>query len=142
MIVIFLGKLFMKIFRMSIGSIILLFILFIYSNQHKSAEVFQNISEVGQGSLLVKTDSGTFQSMPLLDTQVKLKISGMIARATVKQFFQNQSEEFIEATYIFPLPEDSAVDHMNMLIGERRIIGEIKRKICSKENISTSQTPG
>ena len=38
------------------------------------------------------------------------------------------SDEFLEAVYVFPLSENSAVDAMVMEIGERRILGSIKEK--------------
>jgi Ca-activated chloride channel family protein len=103
------------------------------TGSYKADEYLHDISEVTQGSLLIHKENGRYQSLPLLDTQVELKVSGLIARATVKQFFQNKSKEYIEASYIFPLPEDSAVDHMSLVIGERRIIGEIKEKMAAKK---------
>ena len=137
------GKLIMKIVKMSISSIFFLFILFNVTAQHTQAdEMYNSPSEVSQGSLLVRNENGYFKTLPLLDTQVKLSISGLIARATVKQFFENTSEDFIEATYLFPLPEDSAVDHMDLLIGERRIIGEIKEKSAAKKIYQQAKKQG
>jgi len=124
------------------GTVFLLFILVSFIEQNHADEMIQDTSEVSHGSLLVAMDNGYYQQLPLLDTQVNLKISGMVARATVKQFFQNQTEDFIEAIYVFPLPEDSAVDHMSMLIGERRIIGEIKEKSEAKKIYQQAKQEG
>ena len=33
-----------------------------------------------------------------------------------------------EAVYVFPLPNEAAVDAMTMSIGERKIVGQIKRR--------------
>ncbi|RLA04210.1 MAG: marine proteobacterial sortase target protein [Gammaproteobacteria bacterium] len=122
----------MKIFKIGILSVGLFLIITSFTRGYLGAERIHSFSEAEQGSLLVKTDQGYFQQLPLLDTQVELNVSGMIARATVKQFFQNQGQEFIEATYVFPLPEDSAVDHLTMTIGERHIVGKIKEKSEAK----------
>ena len=63
---------------------------------------------------------------PLKHTDVKAKISGPLARVTVTQEFENPFVEKIEAVYTFPLPPDSAVDDMTMLVGEHTIRGLIK----------------
>ncbi len=63
---------------------------------------------------------------PLRHTDVKAKISGPLARVTVTQEFENPFAEKIEAVYTFPLPPDSAVDDMTMLVGDRTIRGLIK----------------
>ena len=83
--------------------------------------------EVTQGALRVKTDDGIVEC-PLKHTDVKVSISGFIARATVTQTFNNPFDEKIEAVYVFPLPHTAAVDDMTMVIGERRIVGLIKRR--------------
>ena len=44
------------------------------------------------------------------------------------------SDEKIEAVYTFPLPDDSAVDHMEMKVGERTIVGEIHRSEAKQMN--------
>ena len=59
---------------------------------------------------------------------MKVDISGFIARATVTQTFYNPYDENIEAVYVFPLPHTAAVDAMTMHIGERRIVGLMKRR--------------
>jgi Ca-activated chloride channel family protein len=63
---------------------------------------------------------------PLKHTGVKARISGPLARVTVTQEFENPFQEKIEAVYAFPLPPDSAVDDMTMLVGGRTIRGLIK----------------
>jgi len=66
--------------------------------------------------------------MPLKHTDVKIEISGFVASATVKQHYHNPFKKSIEAVYTFPLPNDAAVDDMQMTIGKRTIKGLIKRK--------------
>ncbi len=57
-----------------------------------------------------------------------MSITGTIARAKVRQRFTNPSDDWVEGIYVFPLPDDAAVDHMRLQIGERIIEGEIKEK--------------
>src|SRR5438067_347839 len=63
---------------------------------------------------------------PLKHTDVKANVTGPLARVTVTQEFENPFAEKIEAVYTFPLPPDSAVDDMTMLVGDRSIRGMIK----------------
>ena len=63
---------------------------------------------------------------PLKHTDVKADVTGPLARVTVTQEFQNPYSSPIEAVYIFPLPANSAVDDMTMLIGDRRVKAAIK----------------
>ncbi|WP_413698849.1 marine proteobacterial sortase target protein [Psychromonas sp. KJ10-10] len=65
---------------------------------------------------------------PLLNSDINMQINGLINRVTVKQVFKNKTDEWINAKYIFPLPDKSAVDHLRLKIGERIIEGEIKPK--------------
>ncbi len=83
--------------------------------------------EVTQGALRVKTEDEIVEC-PLKHTDVKAIISGFIARVTVTQTFDNPFDDKIEAVYVFPLPHTAVVDDMTMVMGERRIIGLIKRR--------------
>jgi Ca-activated chloride channel family protein len=66
--------------------------------------------------------------LPLTHTEVQIEISGFVARATVTQHYHNPFAKPIEAVYTFPLPDDGAVDEMRMTIGERTIVGLVKRR--------------
>lgn len=83
--------------------------------------------EVTQGALRVEMDEQIVEC-PLKHTDVKANISGFIARVTVTQTFHNPYDEKIEAVYVFPLPHSAAIDDMTMTVGERRIVGLIKRR--------------
>ena len=83
--------------------------------------------EVTQGALRVEVDEEIVEC-PLKHTDVKANISGFIARVTVTQTFHNPYDEKIEAVYVFPLPHTAAIDDMTMTVGERRIVGLIKRR--------------
>lgn len=41
---------------------------------------------------------------------------------------RNNTDQWQEAVYVFPLPDEAAVDHLTMRIGERIIVGEIKER--------------
>ena len=65
---------------------------------------------------------------PLKHTDVEVEISGFLVRVTVVQQFENPFGEPIEAVYVFPLSRRAAVDRMRMKIGDRVIVGKIKRR--------------
>jgi Ca-activated chloride channel family protein len=81
------------------------------------------------GQLDARTSDGEKLGLfPLQHTRVDADVSGFVTRVTVTQFYENPFQKSIEAIYTFPLPEDAAVDKMEMIIGDRTINGLIKRK--------------
>ena len=102
----------------------------------------QNPHPVTSGSLIMQTETALPEEMPLIDTQVTISVNGLVARTVVKQFFENPSQDTIEAIYAFPLPEDSAVDYLKMTIGERVIIGQIKVKKEAKKIYAKAKAAG
>lgn len=83
--------------------------------------------EITQGALRVEVDEQIVEC-PLKHTDVKVNISGFIARVSVTQTFHNPYDEKIAAVYVFPLPHTAAIDDMTMTVGARRIVGLIKRR--------------
>ena len=82
-----------------------------------------------KGGLFFKTNvPGVYYEAPLVDADVQLAVAGTILRATVRQHFVNPSNAWLEGVYVFPLPEQSAVDHLVMEIGDRRVTGVIKER--------------
>ncbi len=115
-----------------------------YAVEYSIDESMQiKMDEVEAGSLLMKTDQrGAYLMAVSLDTKVDMEINGMVAEVSVKQSFKNTSSKWSEAVYVFPLPEDSAVNSMKMTIGEREIIGEIKKKAEAKKIYKQAKKAG
>ena len=79
------------------------------------------------GGLFVKTqNTAREQVFPLKQTEVKAKIAGNISRVEVVQKFENPFPESLEAVYVFPLPDEAAVDDMEIKIGDHTIKADIK----------------
>ncbi|OBZ93356.1 membrane protein [Pararhizobium polonicum] len=90
---------------------------------------FVRPNDMGTGALLFPSkEPGAFVEAPRLATDVVIDVNGPIARTRVTQRFQNPSKGWVEGTYVFPLPENSAVDTLKMQIGNRFIEGEIKAR--------------
>lgn len=102
-----------------------------------------SIDEVQRGSLLLKLASGGVSiDAPMLKTDVQMDISGMLARVSVHQEFRNPGRAWVEGIYVFPLPEDAAVDRMQLRIGERIIRGEIQEKIKAQKIYQQAKREG
>jgi Ca-activated chloride channel family protein len=84
--------------------------------------------EVRSGSLLLKIDGDGTSEATRLGIDVDLTVSGPTVRARVTQIFKNPTQNWVEATYVYPLPEGGAVDTLKMVIGDRVVIGEIKER--------------
>lgn len=79
---------------------------------------------------------------PLKHTDVKAEISGFLSRVKVTQEFENNYSEKIEAVYVFPLPNNAAVDDMTMKIGDRTIRGQIRKREDAKEIYEAAKSNG
>src|SRR3954447_16325360 len=84
--------------------------------------------DVRAGTLLLKSDGDTTAEAVRLGIDVDLTVSGPTIRARVTQIFRNPTQDFVEATYLYPLPEGAAVDTLKMVVGDRVIVGDIKER--------------
>jgi len=80
--------------------------------------------------------------LPLIHTDVDADLRGHIASVSVTQTFRNDAEVPIEVVYTFPLPENSAVSHMRMVVGDREIESEIMRRKEARETYETARSDG
>jgi Ca-activated chloride channel family protein len=97
---------------------------------------------VTEGTLLVRTAETAPSAAPMLKTDVDLRVTGPIARATVRQEFANPGQQWAEGVYVFPLPEDAAVDHLRMWVGNRVIEGMIRERAQAKAEYEQAKKDG
>lgn len=94
---------------------------------------FMTPGEARTGTLLFKTEEeGRYVEAPRLGSDFDIVISGPTARGRLTQHFVNPTDGWVEAVYVFPLPETAAVDTMKMVIGTRVIVGRIKERQQAK----------
>ncbi|WP_407156899.1 marine proteobacterial sortase target protein [Bradyrhizobium sp. STM 3557] len=84
-------------------------------------------SDARSGALLLKTDDG-YRDAPRLGIDVDITVSGPTARARVTQVFRNPTDQWMEATYVYPLPAGGAVDTLAMVVGDHIVVGDIKAR--------------
>ncbi|XOF35183.1 MAG: marine proteobacterial sortase target protein [Candidatus Electrothrix sp. YB6] len=106
-------------------------------------EELVTLDAVQQGELLLPSDEpGKFRAAPMLSMDVDIRVSGIAARATVRQHFSNDSDEWVEALYVFPLPDESAVDHLEMRINDRVVVGKIQKKEEARKTYEAAKKAG
>jgi Ca-activated chloride channel homolog len=107
------------------------------------AAPFVNPNAVRSGTLLFKAqEEGKFVAAPIVGTDVDITVSGPTARTRLTQHFFNPTDGWIEGVYLFPMPENSAVDTLKMVIGGRVIVGEIQEKQKAKEIYEQAKAEG
>jgi Ca-activated chloride channel family protein len=94
------------------------------------------------GSVWLLPANGIYLEAMQLHTDVDYDVTGAIARARVKQQFSNDSAFWAEGIYVFPLPENAAVDHFKMIIGERIIEGQVKERAEAKKTYEQAKAAG
>jgi len=100
-------------------------------------------SRVGEGCLLYRSPlSGRYETVPLVHTDVALGVRGLVAAATVTQQYVNNTNEPIEAVYVFPLPHGAAVYDMEIRIGNRVIRSVIKEREEAKRTYEAAKSQG
>ncbi|BBO22351.1 MAG: marine proteobacterial sortase target protein [Rhodocyclaceae bacterium] len=97
--------------------------------------------EVQQGTLLLKSEGATL-AVPAVATDAEIKVSGIVARAVVKQTYRNPYDTWFEGLYVFPLPENAAVDHLRMKVGDRIIEGDIQERQAARAQYEQAKSSG
>jgi Ca-activated chloride channel family protein len=93
------------------------------------------------GTLLIRMSSG-YRVATRMNTDIELMASGLVARVSVRQSFRNDGPDWVEGVYVFPLPDDAAVDRLRMHTGERFVEGEIREKERAQEEYEEAKREG
>lgn len=96
----------------------------------------------GCGALMATLPDKTEVPVPLKHTDVQGEIIGYIATVHVVQQFHNPFDTKIEAKYVFPLPQNAAVNDFVMTIGERKIRGIIREKEEAEQIYQQARSQG
>ncbi|MDC0920049.1 marine proteobacterial sortase target protein [Candidatus Thioglobus sp.] len=112
------------------------------TSQVTAAPSVNPINDVESGSIIYTLGDSSVFSQIALDTKVQMDIAGTINRVKVSQTFTNPSNDWVEGVYVFPLPSDSAVDHLTMQIGNRTIQGQIKERLEAKKIYNKAKKSG
>jgi hypothetical protein len=72
--------------------------------------------------------TGTKSAVPLTGVTVDAEITNLCARVTVSQRYVNTEATPIEAVYVFPLDEASAVSGFEAIVDGTLVVGEVKER--------------
>ena len=101
------------------------------------------IGDVKSGQLLFsQAGSNRLFQAPQLKTQTSIHIKGIVANAHVQQEFTNTSDEWQHALYVFPLPENAAVNQLKIKLADRVIVGEVQEKQQAKRTFEKAKKSG
>lgn len=89
-----------------------------------------------------KPDVDPRATFVLENTAVQARVSGNLARVEVTQTFKNPFEVPLDAVYTFPLPDESAVDDLEITLGDRTIKGLIKKREEAQEIFDKAREEG
>jgi Ca-activated chloride channel family protein len=101
------------------------------------------LDEVKAGSLMLPlAASARYAQVPAADTDIRVEVTGLSARHQIRQTFSNPNDDWLEAVYVYPLPDSAAVDELTMIIGEQRIVGEIQTRAQARRNYTSAKNNG
>jgi Ca-activated chloride channel family protein len=80
--------------------------------------------------------------LPLESSHYDVQITGGVAEIELEQVFYNDSEDFIEAVYTFPLDGGAAVDAMSIRMGRREIVGEVQEREAARKAYEAAKDEG
>jgi Ca-activated chloride channel family protein len=93
------------------------------------------------GGLYLNKD-GNQQAFPLQHTEVMARVTGNVSRVEVTQTFTNPFKKPLEAVYVFPLPDEAAVDDMEIRVGNRIIRSLIRKRQEAKQIYDQAKQEG
>src|SRR5690606_25157439 len=80
--------------------------------------------------------------LPLEHTHVDAQLVGMVAHVEVRQTYKNPLDRPIETVYVFPLPENSAVNDLEMVVGDRVVKADIKKRDEARDTYEQAKKDG
>lgn len=108
----------------------------------REVEIVKAEDEVNLSPYFQITTDNAVDSLPLLKTDVKVNVAGVIANATLTQTYKNQGDKTIEAVYVFPLSTKSAIHAMRMKIADRITEAEINEKQRAQQIYNDAKNNG
>ncbi|MEO0422854.1 MAG: marine proteobacterial sortase target protein [Pseudomonadota bacterium] len=96
----------------------------------------------GAGRLLLHDEAGNSALAPWVDSDVDVRISGVVAHVTLRQGFINVAEGWVAGEYTFPLPADGAIRDMRLVLADREIVGQIEERAQARATYEAAKAAG
>jgi Mg-chelatase subunit ChlD len=81
-------------------------------------------------------------ALPVSAIKIKLKLLGQVAIVRVEHQFRNDTDENLEGTYYFPVPEGASLLEFAVYDGEERRVGRVKEKDEARRAYQASAAEG
>lgn len=107
----------------------------------RGAPVRAQRSDDGTGALR-GTAGGRSVELPLVEMRAELYVTGPLLHAIVTQRFENPYDASVDADYTFPLPDRAAVDAMELHVGARVIVAEVREKQAARAEFEQAKREG
>ena len=120
--------------------LIVIFILWQVSTLRAEGDQ-SSVTTEGPYFLVLNSEEG-IEQFPLKQSDVEVKITGVIAEVTIRQHYSNQGQHPISGRYIFPGSTRAAVHGMTMTVGERVTHAVIKEKQKAKDIFNKAKNEG
>lgn len=91
---------------------------------------------------LATSDPAHRQRLPLKRTDVRATLTGYVADVEVRQTYKNDHATPIEAVYVFPLPENSAVFDLRIVVGARVIEADVQERRQARRTYEQAKAAG
>ena len=82
------------------------------------------------------------QRVPLRGVRIDVRATGVAARVTVAQRYENREKVPVEAVYSFPLEESSAVCGFEVEIGGKKVVGRVGEREAAFEKYDRAMAEG
>ena len=131
--------------RYLIGAIALITFLTVLISSVLAMTSAASAAEVQNDGLYLRPmgqSEAPFASAPRLAQSVQLDIAAIVARGTVIQLFRNDSTDWVEGRYRFPLPDKAAVDRLTIRVNDRVVEGEIRERSSAKKEYDAAKAAG
>ncbi|MBR9921567.1 MAG: VWA domain-containing protein [Bacteroidetes bacterium] len=112
--------------------------LLLSSTSFAQAEKDQSLSPY----FLIESNDPGLDQLPLKSTSADVQIAGVIADVTITQVYSNTGSRPIEAIYVFPGSTRAAVYGMEMQIGQRTIVAEIRERQQARAEYEAAKEEG
>jgi Mg-chelatase subunit ChlD len=117
-----------------------------HTKPQQTQETENILSPATRNSTANKIDANLNQSLPstlpVSAIQIKLKLVGQVAIVRVEHTFRNDTDENLEGTYYFPVPEGASLLEFAVFDGEERRVGRVKEKEEARRAYTVATTQG
>jgi len=117
-------------------------ILVLAGSASRAQQPEENADKTLSPYFFVKSDDPEVDQLPLEATSVLVNVAGVIADVRVTQVYTNEGERTLEAIYTFPASTRAAVYGMQMQIGARTIVAEIREREEAREEYEKAKEEG